>query len=165
MSVSGKKDSSFENPSNGRKRRLSSRSRSSNLSFTSPLQSSRSNSSKNSRGKSYKRKRLSSDSSSHSSSSPTSNCSISLITNSTSAVPPFSRLDTHPSSSGNSSVANSVETAMAQIPSNNRTNDTFGNNKFRKPGGSTNNHKKPGMGKKLSIKSRNGNVVFYYLFC
>ncbi len=157
MSVSGKKDSSFGNPSNGRKRRLSSRSRSSTISFTSPHQSSNSNSSKNSRGK-YKKRRLSSDSSSLSSSSPCSVTSIpsppavlSLGGSETALVP-------RESSVGSSSVK---ANAMAQIPStNNRTMNSLGNSKFKRPGVSGGlNHKKPGMGKKLSIKSKNGKRV------
>jgi len=162
MSVSGKEGTSFGSP-NGRKRRLSSRSCSSNQSFTSSRQTAKSNSSKNSRGKltAFKRRKLSSDSSSHSSSSPTPTSSItlepdSLVAQSLSGSSSSTRLSLTDSSSSVSVVPE--EPVMAQIPStNNRTNNSsFSSSKFKRPGGTGSNHKKPGSGKKLSIKSRNG---------
>lgn len=146
MSLSGKDSSSGSrgNPPNGRKRRLSSRSRNSN-SHNSSSSSSRtiSSYSLNNRGKEKatsssprtKKQRLSSvGSPSHKSEFPDRVSADQCSSVSTSSL--------------------ELESDMAQIPFSSMSGQSpFGNN-FK--GGGVNNHKRPGQGKKIIIKNRKG---------
>lgn len=148
MSLSGKDTSSGSrgNPPNGRKRRLSSRSRNSN-SHNSSSSSSRtiSSYSLNNRGKEKansssprtKKQRFSSAGSPSHKSEPPATDLVSA--------------DQCPSVSMSSLE---LESDMAQIPFSNVSGQSpFGNN-FK--GGGVNNHKRPGQGKKIIIKNRKG---------